>query len=99
MNQKLQFLAIAIPLLASRSAAAELPTPDVDGFKQTVAPLLAKYCTDCHGPDAEEGGLALHNIDANLITGGQFETWRIVDEQLRFGDMPPKDADQRGSFM
>lgn len=94
MNQTLKFLAIAIPLLASHGTAAELPAPDVDDFKRTVAPLLTKYCIDCHGPDTEEGGLALHNIDANLITGVQFETWRIIDEQLRFGDMPPKDADQ-----
>jgi len=66
----------------------------IAGFRADVAPLLSKYCVDCHGPDSEEGGLTLHNVDADLLLGSQFETWRIIEEQLHFGDMPPADSDQ-----
>ncbi|MCA9268047.1 MAG: DUF1595 domain-containing protein, partial [Planctomycetales bacterium] len=94
MNRYVNIIAAVCLLSVAQHARADPPAPDVEGFQRTVAPLLAKYCVDCHGPDVEEGGLALHNIDANLLAGNQFETWRIIDDQLRFGDMPPKDADQ-----
>jgi mono/diheme cytochrome c family protein len=84
-------LAWLVPLML---VAAEAPTPDLAGYTRQIAPLLARYCVDCHGADAPEAGLALHNIDPNLLGGKDFETWRIVDDQLHFGDMPPRDAPQ-----
>lgn len=94
MMRKLLLIALVVPLLASSAAANAFPSPDLAGFQQTVQPVLAKYCVQCHGPEGEEAGLTLHTIDPNLLRGRQYETWRIVDEQLRFQDMPPKDAEQ-----
>ena len=82
-------LSTALPL-----PAVELPKPDADGFQQRVLPLLTKYCGDCHNDDSLEGGLLLGDVDADLIGGESFETWRLIDEQIKFGDMPPEDADQ-----
>jgi len=88
-------VAIAVACLAPlTTVAAEAPQPDLAGFKQRVAPLLARYCVDCHGAEDPEAELSLTAIDPNLLDGKDFETWRIVDDQLNFGDMPPPDADQ-----
>ncbi len=89
-------IAALICLAAARGLAVELPRPgelpraDGDGFRRTVAPFFQRYCIDCHGPDTQEAKLALHNIDADLIGGEQLETWRMIGEQLQFGDMPPE---------
>jgi hypothetical protein len=88
----LLLLSLLAPCGVSRSAATH--PPDIDGFRKSVAPLLAKYCTDCHGTDEPEAKLSLTDIDPNLLGGPDFETWRIIGDQLRFGEMPPKDADQ-----
>ncbi len=94
MNARLPLWLILLPIVTSSAWAGEVPKPDIDGYRKTVAPLLAKYCIDCHGPDDPEGNLSLDSIDPNLLAGDQLETWRMVDEQVRFGDMPPQDADQ-----
>ncbi len=73
---------------------AEPMVADVAGFRETITPLLETYCTDCHGADVQEGKLSLHDIDPDVLAGEQMETWRIIDEQLRFGDMPPKGEPQ-----
>lgn len=75
-------------------SAFSLAHADLAGFKQQVAPLLSKYCTDCHGPDLAEADLALHNIDANLLSGKDFENWRLIEERVSFQEMPPQDSEQ-----
>ncbi len=74
--------------------AEEIPRADLEGFRSRVAPLLTRYCGDCHGTNSQEAGLSLDNIDPDLLSGRQFETWRMIDEQIRFGEMPPEDTDQ-----
>lgn len=88
---KLGILAIVFSPFVSMANADE---PDLAGFKAHVEPVLAKYCIDCHGVDLAEGSLSLESIDPNLLRGANLETWRQVEEQLQFGDMPPEDADQ-----
>lgn len=92
MNQKLRILAIAIPLLASHGTAAELPTPDVDGFKRTVAPLLAQYCMGCHGADEQNAHVRFDRI-AGFEDSDQ-QLWAMVHEALVNGEMPPEDEPQ-----
>lgn len=84
----------AIALLLSATVNAADYQVDIDGFRKTVVPLFTKYCVDCHGSDSPEAGLALHDVQPEFIDGASLETWRLVDEQIRFNDMPPKDADQ-----
>ena len=64
------------------------------GFQSTIAPLITKLCVDCHGEEEPEGKLSLHNIQPDFSDGASLETWRMIAEQIRFGDMPPEDADQ-----
>lgn len=86
--------ALLLLTLTQSAPAADLPRADTDGFQRVVAPFFKSHCIDCHGPDVQEGELSLHDIDPDLIRGEQFEQWRIIDEQLRFGDMPPEDEPQ-----
>lgn len=71
-------------------------------FQRQIQPIFAKRCFSCHGPDAAEGGLRLHEREAAMaeldsgeraITPGDVEksalAFRIAtdDESLR---MPPE---------
>lgn len=60
-----------------------------------VAPLLRKYCADCHMGDSEEGGLSLEKVLGFNDT--KPEVWDAMHEQLQLGHMPPKDSDQPSS--
>ncbi len=57
-------------------------------------PLLQKYCLDCHNDDVQEAELNLagfSNFDS--LSGGAGSMQRVL-EMVRFGAMPPEDADQ-----
>lgn len=88
-------LILALPAF-SASAENELPEPgaDVEKYQRIVRPLLAKYCVECHGDIEAEADLTLHNISGDLLEGDNLESWRMVEERLKFGDMPPRDSDQ-----
>jgi hypothetical protein len=61
-------------------------------FKSSVAPLVAKYCVGCHGPDMQEGDLKLDALvarDPAGDLGDDAETWSKILERLATGDMPP----------
>ena len=61
---------------------------DEAGFRKTVVPFLESYCLDCHDNETQEGKLSLEDIRPTM-TEGALETWRLVQEQLQFADMPP----------
>ena len=90
----------AIALCAAPAASAG-EAKRVD-FAREVKPLLARRCFACHGPDAGEGGLRLHESDGALaeldsglhaIVPGDVEQSELLarvaeeDESLR---MPPE---------
>lgn len=68
--------------------------PDAGTFRDSVAPFLKKYCVNCHGPDAGEAKLPLHNLTGNLQGGDNAETWHEVLNKLNSGKMPPNDEPQ-----
>ena len=67
--------------------------PDTKGFENSVVPFLETYCFDCHDGDVMKGDFSLEAMDANVL-GDHFESWRLVEEQLKFGDMPPENKKQ-----
>lgn len=80
------------------------PGPDAAGFRRTVVPFFEAYCLDCHDEETRKGKLALDGIDPDVPGGDDFEIWRIIEEQLTFGDMPPAKkrqppAGQRGAVL
>ena len=66
---------------------------DEAGFRKTVVPFLESYCLDCHDNETQEGKLSLEDIRPTM-TEGALETWRLVQEQLQFADMPPAKKQQ-----
>ena len=52
----------ALPFANSRAE-------DTPAFGEAVAPILQKYCYECHGPEARKGGLRLSN-EADARLGG-----------------------------
>lgn len=53
---------LALPFANSRAE-------DAPAFGEYVAPILQKYCYECHGPEARKGGLRLSN-EADARLGG-----------------------------
>ena len=83
-------LTLAAPA-AGGARAADPPHAAADAaFKGKVAPLLAKYCLNCHGGAKPKGDLDLskHGDTASVLAARK--TWESVLEAVESGDMPPK---------
>lgn len=61
-----------------------------EAFRQHVAPVLTKYCFDCHGDGAATAEVAFDQFtsDAQLLQSR--ELWWKALKQLRAGFMPPQ---------
>ena len=67
-RQPASWMALAAGLVACLAVVAPArskPPSEVD-FARDVKPILARKCFACHGPDAGEGGLRLHEQKAAL---------------------------------
>lgn len=62
--------------------------------KSVVAPLLKRYCADCHGERNPEADLTLPMAAGSALDGADVAVWKRVYEQLENGQMPPEEADQ-----
>src|SRR5690348_6411036 len=61
------------------------------GEIDAAAPLLSRFCTDCHGVDSPEAHLNLEQLSAQPDFATQFGAWERVIERLKDGAMPPLD--------
>jgi hypothetical protein len=64
---------------------------DDPDFARDVAPLLARYCTTCHGGAKPKGKLALDQFKDQDAALKSLKVWEDVADNLRSGDMPPPD--------
>ena len=68
-------------------------------YASQVAPLFASQCTDCHGAETTEAGLALHTYEA-VMKGSEYGTVveagnpdaSLLLDMIAAGEMP-QDAD------
>lgn len=88
------FALFLVMLTGSAVAEPAQITAGKKGFDESVQPFLARYCIDCHGPDAQEGDLALHALQFNDFARQDVDRWNKVGEMLAFDKMPPDDATQ-----
>ncbi len=89
------FLALLLTLCAGIGLDADAASYTQDGeYRETVVPLFKAYCVSCHGPKKQKGDLSLHDLDVEFLQGDQLERWRMIEEQLRFHEMPPEDEKQ-----
>lgn len=89
MSSQPPTIACTLLLLAIASASRADDVADASA----VTTLFARHCNDCHGGDDPEAGLSLAKLDPTAFPGDDLETWRLVREQVRFGDMPPEGSD------
>jgi mono/diheme cytochrome c family protein len=71
----------------------EAKSPAQDDFKTTIAPLLAKYCTSCHGGDSPKNDLSLEFGDDQGVEQRLLKDRKVferVAERIRLGEMPPQ---------
>ena len=64
------------------------------GDFKAAAPLIARFCADCHGADNPEAHLNLEQQRARPDFATQFRTWERVIERLKDGQMPPPESPQ-----
>ena len=81
-------------LLAAQGAPASESDLFDTRYKNQIAPLLARYCTDCHGSAKKKGGVRLDEpvTLATMISGA--EKWQTLLEQVTTAQMPPEEKPQ-----
>jgi hypothetical protein len=94
------FLAVGVPMgvfvaLIPLVAGAELrpgtePAPRAEAFRQEVAPVLAKYCYDCHGMGSATAQVAFDQFASDSQLLDSRDLWWKALKQLRAGLMPPQ---------
>jgi hypothetical protein len=80
--------------LAALAAALPAPAPAADppaGFRDHVAPFLAKHCAACHSGDKKAGKFTLDGLDPDPARGKDADAWKRVAERVDSGEMPPDD--------
>ena len=70
-------------------------------FETTIQPIFSKHCTDCHGPEVQEGGLDLSSAKGLLQGSESGPTFRAGNAEqstlfglIQRGDMPPAEEEQ-----
>jgi mono/diheme cytochrome c family protein len=66
--------------------------PDLEGFARDIEPILRRSCYECHGPDEDEGGVRLDEMDPDFFAGEDVDWWLDVLAVLTNGEMPPTDG-------
>lgn len=82
--------------VASLACAAEIDPAELEAkslaeYQGVVAPLLTKHCGECHGAKLAEKKLDLRQLEPDMKGTTSAARWAVVLQQLRDGEMPPKD--------
>jgi len=56
-----------------------------------AAPFLDQHCSSCHNDVDKEAGLDLTSLTFDADNAANFGTWVKVHDQIKSGEMPPKD--------
>jgi len=88
----------AIPLLSAGQSgnpeSSDVKNPAPAEFKVAIAPLLAKYCTSCHGGEKPKNELSLEFGDDRDVEQRLVKDRKLLErmaERIRLGEMPPDD--------
>lgn len=73
-------------------------------FRDTVAPLMQKYCVECHNEKKAKGDLDLTRLDEYGRAVRRAGVWENVRKRVDAHEMPPEGADmwseeERGLFL
>ena len=87
-------LAACCAWLGSASVDAQAPKAPTAGYASEVAPVLARYCVSCHGPEKPKGGLNLAAFATEAAALKDLKSWEKVLDNVKSGAMPPDDRPQ-----
>jgi hypothetical protein len=71
-----------------------LPTADLDHFRKSIAPVLARKCVACHGPHSIMANLRIDGLNPDLLAGPDVDRWRGIYKVLSNSEMPPEDEEE-----
>jgi uncharacterized protein DUF1592/uncharacterized protein DUF1588/uncharacterized protein DUF1587/uncharacterized protein DUF1585/uncharacterized protein DUF1595 len=74
-------------------ASPEITSQARTNFNASVAPLLEKYCTGCHGGDNPKNNLSLEFAGEQDVKRRLLEDSKVfehMDDRIRSGEMPPR---------
>jgi hypothetical protein len=61
---------------------------------ESFAPFLKKHCYRCHGAEAQEADLSLHDLKRVIRDSADAINWQDILDKLNAGEMPPEDEPQ-----
>lgn len=73
------------------SVASTGPAGSAASFHRDVAPLLQKYCYDCHADGINKGKVAFDEFESDAHILKQKELWLAALKNVRAGIMPPRE--------
>lgn len=87
-------LSTCVALFLLRGVCAAETADVAKQYRDTIRPILASYCFDCHADGSAEGDLAFDGAgsDGELVT--KRELWWAVLKNVRSGIMPPAEQDR-----
>jgi len=77
------------PAAAALRSNAGAKRPDRISFANDIAPLLNKYCSDCHGDGEKKGDFALENFPTEEAVFKARKEWEKLLYNVREHEMPP----------
>lgn len=87
-------MALLVPTAAPAQGVKPAVPTDTDSFKQSIAPLLDRYCTVCHGAGRKRGGVDLERFKDESAALKEPKLWLQVQTLLQQGEMPPRNRPQ-----
>lgn len=78
-----------LTLAANGTAAPADPATAARNFHQGIAPLLQKYCYDCHADGVNKGRVAFDEFESDAEILRRRELWLAALKNVRAGIMPP----------
>ena len=82
------------PLFALFAAILPGTLHGADSVADKVAPLLSKYCVQCHGTEKQKGGIDLHHLKTSVDAYKSHRFLENVARQIESGEMPPENKPQ-----
>lgn len=82
-----------------------LATTTSGAVSEPIADFLEEYCTSCHGPAIQSGGMRVDELGSNLAEEATRSSWDLVARHVSTGFMPleraPKQPsdDERRAFL
>lgn len=82
-----------IPGVWLASAPGQEASPEKN-FTSVIQPILKRYCSECHSPQAKKGGLDLERFATVAEVRRDIKPWKELIEQVEGGEMPPRGKPQ-----